>query len=570
MSNKIISELIALKGEEKYKALYREWNDQLQKDKNVKKRWLQFLYHDILASKTIDKIIEDDRSLDNSNSNTENYIKRSIYNRFHEFNNKEEIVRHTLLKKVYNKTISDLAFIKKKSEDCKNNITKLIDLQIKIILEPYTVEKEKNEKYLIFKDNKVLDFNFKDDVTLQCFIANIILCKSFGSALDFSVITVSENPFGRCQLSDKTILKYWFLFYLIITNLLSVNIDLSIFSDIEKLYKLVDSILQPKGKEEQPKSKESNKKKAEGIANLLSKKIKGGKKGGKGGNGKKGEKSKTPANPATQLWWTTGEAAKIQTYMRTHKINLETGTINSNLYEYLFKSFLEESSIPQLSSSNTFNNIKILRDNTEYKKNPFCLNNKFEDSKFLNKMILDKIDNDFRQKISNEKKREPEMVTFYKDINNKIKNALPFMSLELYMKGEREEIINDKYNNKDILNHIIDFYIYLYIEKYKLYTNYIKLFEESNIKNNISRYNIKTNSPSKTDTETKSSNTKVTNNSSKKSPNYNNIIKKLKEERERVEKNLFGTTEGNEKIKIINKLIKNTEVARDQKLGIIV
>ena len=46
MSNKIISELIALKGEEKYKELYREWNDQLQRDKNVKKRWLQFLYHD--------------------------------------------------------------------------------------------------------------------------------------------------------------------------------------------------------------------------------------------------------------------------------------------------------------------------------------------------------------------------------------------------------------------------------------------------------------------------------------------------------------------------------------------
>jgi hypothetical protein len=192
-------------------------------------------------------------------------------------------------------------------------------------------------------------------------------------------------------------------------------------------------------------------------------------------------------------------------------------------------------------------------------------------------MVLDKSDNDFRQKISNETKRKSEMVTFYKDIKKKIENVLPFMSLELYMKGEREEIINDKYNNKDILNQIIDFYIYLYIEKYKLYTNYIKLFEESNIKNNISRYNIKINSPSKTNTETKSSdkssNTKVTNNSSKKSANkinYNGIIKKLKEERERVEKNLFGTTEGNEKIKIINKLIESTKEARDKNLGIIV
>ena len=566
MSNKIISELIALKGEEKYKALYREWNDQLQKDKNVKKRWLQFLYHDILASKTIDKIIEDDRSLDNSNSNTENYIKRSIYNRFHEFDNKEEIVRHTLLKKVYNKTISDLAFIKKKSEDCKNNITKLIDLQIKIILEPYTVEKEKNEKYLIFKDNKVLDFNFKDDVTLQCFIANIILCKSFGSALDFSVIKVDENPFGSCQLSDKTILKYWFLFYLIITNLLSVNNDLSIFSDIEKLYKSVDSILQPKGKEEQPKSKEGNKKKAEAIANILGKIKKGGKKGGKGGNGKKGDKSKTPAKTVTQLWWTTGEAAKIQTYMRTHKIN--TVGINSNLYDYLFKSFFSKSEI-RVDTTLTPNDINELKNNI-YITNPFCKNNEFKESHFLNKMILDKIDNDMKQK-----KASIDLIkSFCRDINNKIKNALPFMSLELYMKGEREEIINDKYNNKDILNNIIDFYIYLYIEKYKLYTNYIKLFEESNIKNNISRYNIKINSPSKTNTETKSSNkslnTKVSNNGSKKSPNYNNIIKKLKEERERVEKNLFGTTEGDEKLKIINKLIKNTEDARDKNSGIIV
>lgn len=558
MSNKIISELIALKGEEKYKELYREWNDQLQKDNNVKKTWLRFLYHDILASKTIDKIVEEDHSINNTNSNMEKYIKSSIYNRFHEFNNKEELVRNTLLKKVYNKTISDLAFIKKKSEDCKNNITKLIDLQIKIILEPYTVEKEKNEKYLIFKDNKVLDFNFKDDVTLQCFIANIILCKSFGSALDFSVITVGENPFESCQLSDKTILKYWFLLYLIMTNLLSVNIDLSIFSDIEKLYKLVDSILQPKGKEEQPKSKEGNKKKAEDISKML-----GGKKGGKG---KKGEKSKTPAKTVTQLWWTTGEAAKIQTYMRTHKIN--TVEINSNLYDYLFESFFSKSEI-RVDISKTFNDINALK-NHIHKENPFCKNNEFKESHFLNKMILDKFDNDMKQKMA----PNTFISSFCHDINNKIKNALPFMSLELYMKGEREEIINDKYNNKDILNNIIDFYIYLYIEKYKLYTNYIKLFEESNIKNNISRYNIKINSPSKTNTETKSSNkslnTKVSNNGSKKSPNYNNIIKKLKEERERVEKNLFGTTEGDEKLKIINKLIKNTEDARDKNSGIIV
>ena len=568
MSNTITEELIALKGKEEYDTIYRYWNDKLQ-NPSIKDQWLKFMYHDLLPEKTIDELVKSSSSINNVKNDINRYIEKSIHNRFHEFNSKDEAIRDKLLKLVYDKTKKDLTFVTKKSEDCKVNLKKLIDYQIKMIIDPYTVEREKDDKYLLFKDNKVLDYDSNNDVTLQCQISNIILCKSLNVETELK-INETKNPFTVCIINGMPTLKYWYLLYLLMTNLFSMNSDLSIFYDKNKLDKLIESILVPKSKEDKTDKKMDDKKREKNLAKSIAGMFGGGGKKDKKNNKKKNTKSATP------LWWTTGEASKIHNYVtkNTIKISSEKQTLN----DFLFKSFLDKSEIiddKELETIIKDYSLKSFPDlkkaiYEKCKKNPFLCNDtpNYTDSDFFRKYILDKEEGKIRQTISGEDRRETEMVNVYKSINTRYKNALPYMSLELYMVGSKDEgKVREKFEDRAILNNIIDFYIYLYVEKYKLYSNYIKVFNEQN----ISKYNIKTNSQSKGNSSNlKGSNTKG---SGKKSPNkinYNGIIKKLREEREKVETELFGTSEGNQKIKIINKLIENTKNAKDKNLGIII
>jgi hypothetical protein len=354
-----------------------------------------------------------------------------------------------------------------------------------------------------------------------------------------------------------------------------MNSDLSIFNDTNKLDKMIESILVPKSKEDKTdKRKDDNTKK--NIAMMI-------------GAGKKDKKDNQKKNTksAIQLWWTMGEASKIHNYVTKKTINIDSG--KQTLNDFLFKGFLYKSEIIKTATLNTiianYTSTKSFTDlkneiHKECNKNPFLCNSTtpYPDSKFFEKYILEKEEGKIRQTFSSEDRRVSEMVNLYRTINTRYNNALPYMSLELYMVGSKDESkVRDKFEDRVILNNIIDFYIYLYVEKYKLYSNYIKVFNEQN----ISKYNIKTNSQSKGNSSnlkgsnTKGSNAKGSNTkgSSKKSPNkinYNGIIKKLREEREKVETELFGTSEGNQKIKIINKLIENTKIAKNKNLGIII
>ena len=566
MSNTITEELIALKGKEEYDTIYRYWNDKMQ-NPSIKDQWLKFMYHDLLPEKTIDELVKSSSSINNVKNDINRYIEKSIHNRFHEFNNKDEAIRDKLLKLVYDKTKKDLTFVTKKSEDCKVNLKKLIDYQIKRIIDPYTVEREKDDKYLLFKDNKVLDYDSKNDVSLQCQISNIILCKSFDDEKELKELTIDSNPFANCIINGIPTLKYWYLLYLLMTNLFSMNSDLSIFNDTNKLDKMIESILVPKSKED--KTDKTDKRKDDNIKKNIAKMIGAGKKDKKD-NQKKNTKS------AIQLWWTMGEASKIHNYVTKKTINSSLG--KQTLSDFLFKGFLDNSKIIDIttleyiirnySTTKSFTDLKN-EIHKECNKNPFlCNSTTYLDSKFFEKYILEKEEGKIRQTFSSEDRRVSEMVNLYKTINTRYNNALPYMSLELYMVGSKDESkVRDKFEDRVILNNIIDFYIYLYVEKYKLYSNYIKVFNEQN----ISKYNIKTNSQSKENrSNLKGSNTKGSNTKSPNKINYNGIIKKLREEREKVETELFGTSEGNQKIKIINKLIENTKIAKNKNLGIII
>jgi hypothetical protein len=153
----------------------------------------------------------------------------------------------------------------------------------------------------------------------------------------------------------------------------------------------------------------------------------------------------------------------------------------------------------------------------------------------------------------------------FEGLFSNITEFFPFMSIDIYSGSTKESNIDDIL--EDILKYIIEFLIFLYIEKYKLYSSYIKTIAEIN----INQYNIKTNNKKENNKKenNKTENKKATDKPENKKVNYDNMLKKLNAEKAEINKN-FGTEEWNKKQKAIKELYNKILNLKKRNSGLII
>jgi len=571
-----IKELVELIKKDKYKEIYDEWMSLLSKDVSVpvsngtapqsvsiKKHWFHYCLNDIMPEKKIDELINKGGSMEDIVKDSQYYFEQSIRDRFKKFNNVDDNnVKKKLQLNLFRQTKKDNDFIKNKMEECKKNIKKLTDILFKLRVKNEVLDINGEDKLYIFENNKILSYDDKNDSSLSVYVASIILGKSIDKSNDYQTLMTNYSEYlervksildnirtnGNCDPKNMpTLIRYWYLWYLIITNLFTSKNDLSIFNSIKKFDKTIKDIL---SKNEVKKNSKTNNK--SGKANFL-KEIQ------TGGKSKKTTTSLSSSQTDKKQYYSIGEAKKIKEYLNKTRATIFNKNIYKLLFEDISKKYIEyiKESLKETGNSSTSRS----KDTFNINKinniiNPFNCDNYYKSIKKLYEYEQKKKVAEYKGKINNIISKK-----IYDSLFSSISELFPFMSIELYMGSTKESNIDNIL--EDILKNIIEFLIFLYIEKYKLYSSYIKTITEIN----INQYNIKTNNKKANDK--KANDKKANDKPENKKVNYNNMLKKLDAEKAEINKN-FGTEEWNKKQKAIKELYNKIQILKKKHMGLII
>ena len=596
-----IKELVELIKKDKYKEIYDEWMSLLSKDVSVngtassvsiKKHWFHYCLNDIMPEKKIDELINKGGSMEDIVKDSQYYFEQSIRDRFKKFNNVDDNnVKKKLQLNLFRQTKKDNDFIKNKMEECKKNIKKLTDILFKMKIKNEVLNINEEDKLYIFENNKILSYDDKNDSSLSVYVASIILGKSIDKSPDYQALMNNYSDYlgsvhnilrniqtsGSCDPKNMpTLIRYWYLWYLIITNLFTSKNDLSIFNNIKRFDRTIKDIISKN--EVNKKSKTNNKsgktnKRGKTNKNVKANFIKEFQTGGKSKKTTTSSSSTTSSQTDKKLFYYTGDAKKIKEFLNKTRATIFNKNIYKLLFESISKEYIEYIKKSLIETRNSSTGSPPMGSSSTGSSN-----SKFNISKMKNVINLFNCDNynkrieqiyRYEQKriVAEHKGKINEAISrkMFEGLFSNITEFFPFMSIDIYSGSTKESNIDDIL--EDILKYIIEFLIFLYIEKYKLYSSYIKTIAEIN----INQYNIKTNNKKENNKKenNKTENKKATDKPENKKVNYDNMLKKLNAEKAEINKN-FGTEEWNKKQKAIKELYNKILNLKKRNSGLII
>lgn len=509
----------------------------------IYKLFKYFLFSDMISSDFLDKIDMPNikqfpESLQSFPENTIREYFNDVFN-LDSFNSNNKSIlneeKELALAKIKNVLIKVKNNNIVKLKDCVDKLNKLYDLQLEKKLSSKLILINEDDNKYILNDSIAIIF---DNPKFKTYISFYIFSKVFSKNLYYdnyfinNVINFYNDNTKITDYSDDiSLLKYWYFFYLINSNLFNKNIDLSYFINNKKLINKINQILS-EGKIE---FKKNNKTK---LQNNITELLKKGKKGG-------GKKDKLKAKSKDQKKPNINKENPLQKNINNdlNKIFIYGfkslyDLLNDNLKNKYVKNYYKDTKC--INSSGNNNESKCIKiSNLDDFPNPF--NNK-EDKK-VNKI--------YNEQLKLVREYQPYRYFNKNDFISQVSKKISiFDILSTYI--EAGDLTNDikKYVN-NIFNVTIDTLIFFYLNKYQIYRIYLSIFNDIqnqlNINNNYNKNYIVNN------------NIKQKNNLLKnKNINYNKMLKILENEKKSLE---FGPDYYN-RIKVINQLIKEIEIKK--------